>query len=305
MLNLFAATGHINYAKSARLYLPFMLELPKDFPWLHEMFINQGFHAVRRSSRYWAGLWTDLVIEQVMMRSIKSRGGLTRGRGITKSVRLQWILSMHKCAGVHEAMTTMTNMKTNASEQHIELGRSRCKRDFQDLLKIQEWFDQHEPFDLHEVKLRSLPSGLTTTAGDGINPDKAEEVGLNIHVQHDGLNVAEASIKRSGHIKPLADLKPGVQVDQQKLSINPTILFSRFIAIVQREEDMRPYFDFELTAFPTSLFKDNFMRKAVKAQLAKSLTDSTDSSELRRRLKHVLDGGALLHRVKRGKKMSY
>ena len=67
MLNLFAATGHINYAKSTRVYLQLMLELPKDFPWLHEMFINQGFHTVRRSSRYWAGLWTDLVIEQVMM----------------------------------------------------------------------------------------------------------------------------------------------------------------------------------------------------------------------------------------------
>ena len=102
-----------------------MLELPKDYPWLHKMFINKGFHAVRRSSRYWAGLWTDLGTEQVMMRSIKSRGGLTRGRGITESVRLQWILSMHKCAGIHEAMTTMTNMKTKTSEQHVELGRSR------------------------------------------------------------------------------------------------------------------------------------------------------------------------------------
>ena len=101
-----------------------MLELPKGFPWLHEMFVNQGFHAVRRSNRYWAGLWTGLVINQVMMRSIKSQGGLTRGRGITESVCLQW---MHKCAGIHEAMTMLTDMKTKASEQHIELGRSRCR----------------------------------------------------------------------------------------------------------------------------------------------------------------------------------
>jgi len=99
MLNVFAATGHINYAKSARLYLQLILELPNGFPWLHEIFSTQGFHVVCRSSRYWAGL---LVIEQVVMRSIKSRGGLTRGRGITESVCLQWILSMHKCAGVHD-----------------------------------------------------------------------------------------------------------------------------------------------------------------------------------------------------------
>jgi len=63
---------------------------------------------------------------------------------------------MHRCAEVHEAMTTMTEVRMKASEQHIELGRSRCNCDFQDLLKIQEWFDQHEPFDLKEVKLRSL-----------------------------------------------------------------------------------------------------------------------------------------------------
>ena len=189
MLNLFAATGHINYAKSARLYLQLMLELPKDFPWLQEMFVNEGFHAVHKSNRYWAGLWTDLVIEQVMLRSIKSQGGLTRGIGITESVCLQWILSMHKCAGIHETMTMMTNMKIKANERHIEFVRSRCKHDFQDLLKIQELFDQHEPFDVKEVKLRLLSSGLTTTEGDDINPYKAEEVGLKIQMQFDGLNV--------------------------------------------------------------------------------------------------------------------
>ena len=98
MLNLFAATGHINYAKNAFLYLQLVLELPNDFPWLYELFITQGFHAVHRSSRYWAGLWTDLVVEQVMMQYFKScwggggGGGLTRGREITESVHLQWIL---------------------------------------------------------------------------------------------------------------------------------------------------------------------------------------------------------------------
>ena len=80
MLNLFAATGHFNYAKSARFYLQHMLDLPKDHPEIYASFIHKGCHAIRRSERNWAGLWFDLVIEQVMMRSIKSRGGLTRGR---------------------------------------------------------------------------------------------------------------------------------------------------------------------------------------------------------------------------------
>jgi len=60
-----------------------MRQLPKTHPWLHVQFEQHGFHTVRRSDRYWSGLWTDLVIEQVLMRSPKSRGGLTRGRGMT------------------------------------------------------------------------------------------------------------------------------------------------------------------------------------------------------------------------------
>ena len=51
MLNLFA-----DYAKSSRLYVQMMLELPNDHPWLYKCFTEQGFHVVRRSSRYWAGL---------------------------------------------------------------------------------------------------------------------------------------------------------------------------------------------------------------------------------------------------------
>jgi len=34
MLNLFAATGHLNYAKCARLYVQMMTELPNSHPWL-------------------------------------------------------------------------------------------------------------------------------------------------------------------------------------------------------------------------------------------------------------------------------
>ena len=74
MLNLFAASGHLNYAKSARLYVQQMMSLSEKHPWIHEQFEN-GKHTVQRSQRYWAGLWSDLVIEQTLMRSVKSTGG--------------------------------------------------------------------------------------------------------------------------------------------------------------------------------------------------------------------------------------
>lgn len=41
---------------------------------------GDGFRIVRRSDQKWEGLSTDLVVEQVLMRSMKMSGGLTRGR---------------------------------------------------------------------------------------------------------------------------------------------------------------------------------------------------------------------------------
>ena len=305
MMNLFAATGHINYAKSSRLYLQLMLELPTDHPWLYNCFVEQGFHSVRRSSRYWAGLCTDLVIEQVMMRSIKSRGGLTRGRGMTETVHLQWIYSMHKCARVHDAMTAITNLKHNTSDQHVELGISRCKRDFKDLCSIQEWFDQHEPFDINEPRLRSLSLGLIAAEGDGINCDKTEQIGVQIQKQLDNISVTEGSNKRSQQVRSLNHLLPGLKVDKKQVYINPTILFSRLIAIIQREEEISPYFDYELTVIPTSLFKDNTMRKTPKSQLAKAVANNVQPCEHNVQATHVIDGGALIHKVKWPKKATY
>ena len=67
MLPYFAATGHNLYAKSAYLYLQCILDLHNSNPTVYDMFLN-GFHVIRRSDRYWAGLSSDLIIEQVLMR---------------------------------------------------------------------------------------------------------------------------------------------------------------------------------------------------------------------------------------------
>ena len=75
MLNFFAPTGHTHYAKSACLYVQQMRKLPETHPWLYEQFIL-GHHTVQRTPKNWTGVWTDLAIEQTLMRLIKSRGRL-------------------------------------------------------------------------------------------------------------------------------------------------------------------------------------------------------------------------------------
>lgn len=174
MIDLFSVTGHINYSKCAKLYLQQMLELETTYPWVHTNFSEHGYHTVRRSDRFWAGLWTDLIIEQILMRGLKSRGGLTRGRGVSESVRLLWVKTMHRCASIHNAMSNLTKVLHKTSEQHTELGQSRIKRDNDDLMKIINWFKWHNPFTLDDTSLRSLSMGLTASEENDLNCDDAD-----------------------------------------------------------------------------------------------------------------------------------
>ncbi|KAJ8414824.1 hypothetical protein AAFF_G00023470 [Aldrovandia affinis] len=107
MLPFMAASGHNLYTKSAWIYVQRMCKLQVDHPDVYKRF-GEGFHVVRRSDRVWAGLSVDLVIEPVLMRSMKTSGGLTRGRGMTELQRLKWLLSMPACAEVNNAMQELT-----------------------------------------------------------------------------------------------------------------------------------------------------------------------------------------------------
>ena len=49
-------------------------------------------HVIRRNDRFWADLSTDLIIDQVLMRNLKTTDGLTRKIGIKESPRLVWLL---------------------------------------------------------------------------------------------------------------------------------------------------------------------------------------------------------------------
>lgn len=84
MMSYMAASGHNMYAKSLSIYLHKMRQLQKTDPQVYQRFHDNGLQVVRRSDEHWAGLSPDLVIEQVLMRGMKSTGGLTRGRGMSE-----------------------------------------------------------------------------------------------------------------------------------------------------------------------------------------------------------------------------
>ena len=128
MLSYFAAAGHRLYAKSAYVYLQTMTMLPETHPDFHQKF-EEGYHLVRRSDRYWGGLFTDLIIEQVLMRSVKTHGGRTRGKGMTETQRLLRVMSMPACANMNDAMQKFTGVSYETSDQHKDVSKARQARE--------------------------------------------------------------------------------------------------------------------------------------------------------------------------------
>ena len=64
-------------------------------------------------------------IEQVLMRSIKTHGGLTRGNGMTENQRLVWVLSMSVCASINETMQKFSGVSYETSDQHKDVSAAR------------------------------------------------------------------------------------------------------------------------------------------------------------------------------------
>jgi len=300
MLNLFAASGHNSYTKSARLYLQIMFDLPTTYPWLHEQLSSRGFHAVRRSERYWAGLSTDLIIEQVMMRSVMSRGGLTHGPGMTESVRLLWVSSMHKCGTVYSALNDLVKASQSSDDnEHADMGPSQVRRDTVDLNTIVRWFRSHNPLTVTDRRLHSLSSGVAASHSDGINCHEAEAVGARIMSKMDDVVFTDVVLKKIDQAKTLEHIGNKVLIGTKKLVLDCTILFSRLLVIIQRNTDIEPFFRYELTATPTALFTDTSMRKCVKSVLAKELKKHVSTDTVVSIPKtFVVDGGWLLHKVK-------
>ena len=176
-----------------------MQKLQQDHPDIYKSFL-EGYHVLRRSNRYWAGLSTDLVIEQVLMRSVKTSGGLTRGRGMTEVQRAQWLLSMPACADVNSAMQNLTGVGFHTSEQHKETSNSRKKRDKMDTLKILSFLQERNPFS-EDISLRNIETGVTADAS--VNVDKAKEIGTKIIESMAGKNCRFyfQEIKSSNHFE--------------------------------------------------------------------------------------------------------
>ena len=301
-LPIFAAAGHFNYLKCTYLYLMKMVSLESTKPEVYALF-QKGLFVIRRTDNFWAGLSCDLVIEQALMRALKSRGGLTRGSEMTEKQRVIWTMSAPACSEFNLSMQEFSEQAYTTSDQHKDASKARMERDVSDFNKLLSRLQSYSPFSSDDDALRNIVTG--TEANSDVNVDQYESIGEGIISKMIGQPVFSYSFSRKDRVKTVASAS-SVKVAQDQ-TIDPALLFQRLLIVAQTGDvELTTVLDHELCPFPPSLFEaKNVLRKADKPQLATAITKFTSSSsddsvvnEIPVTDRYVLDGGSLLFRLK-------
>ena len=125
---------------------------------------------------------------------MKTSGGLTtRGRGMTQTQRLVWLMAHTVCAEVNNAMQQLTGVQYNTSEQHKDLTTARQGIYIADSCELLECLESRNPFS-DNCSLRSIATG--TNAGISVNVDTAKDVGEKILTSMSQQKVLQHSFKK-------------------------------------------------------------------------------------------------------------
>ena len=295
MLPYLHAAGHLPYAKSAHLYVQQMEDLNSE---VESMFVESGYFTIRRTDKLWSGVWSDMTIEQVLMRAMKATGGLTGGRGISESTLARWIKALPLTVTLCNSLEDFAGVVHEASEQHKELRPSRQTKDNEDVDRFIEWLTSHSPFEARPTDmLVSLSTGVI--ADETVNCDDAWTVGTDSQKDMIGKTFAEVKLQRKSRVKSLASMNNTVKVRGKEMVVQPQQMLNRILAVLDSAKDLATCFKYELAPRPPSLFDDISMRRPSKAALASLLLSllPPGSADLPEDPVYVIDGGHLLHSV--------
>ena len=231
MLPYLAAAGHSLYVKC--LYLQEMASLPNDHPDVHEKFMS-SYHSVRRSDRFWGGLSTNMIIEQVLMRSVKTSGGLTGGKGINEHRQLVWLLSMPICAETNRVMQSLSGVDFNSGKQNKDICKARMQRDLKDTVTVLTSLAEHSPF-AEDPSLCNIMTGVN--ADSNVNVDAAAEVGTKVLESMTGKSVCSYSFSRCAQAITMAS-KSSLTIGIESVQVDPQLLFQRLILACNSAEEL-------------------------------------------------------------------
>jgi len=129
------------------------------------------------------------------MRSLKTTGGLTKGREMTDSQRLVWCASSPVCAEVNDAMQQLTSVKYIPRVDSIikYLSKARQGRDMTDTMELVSVLKDRNPFDDNPLS-GNVVTGVATRVD--VNVEQAQRIGQDILSDMVGQHVQQYTFKK-------------------------------------------------------------------------------------------------------------
>lgn len=159
---------------------------------------------------------------------------------------------------------------------------------------------KNNPFDPTVKTLVSIWTGIIAADADNINCDLAKEVGVAIHLSMDNTTFTDVKLRKADQVRTFSVINDKNSISRKDKPADMSNLFHRFLIQAERTQDIASYFSYELTAELIALFKNGYMRKPKKPQLARCLDArlTSESVDIAAGATFVIDGGSLRHEVR-------
>ena len=186
------------------------------------------------------------------MRSIKTLGGLIRGRGMTEQQRTVWFLSTPACS----QMQQVSGVCYDGSEQHKEVSNSLTNKDYENALMVMQYILPRSPF----CPMKELINIHTGEVADrNVNADEGYKIGLKMTESLTGVDIDKFIFKQKDR-PVIMKSESSIKTDNEEIFLDPMFLFQRLIASVQGigcDVDVETGFSYELCTFLLALSENN------------------------------------------------
>ncbi|KAJ8897683.1 hypothetical protein PR048_003033 [Dryococelus australis] len=199
-------------------------------------------------------MWSDMAIEQTLMSDMKSKGGLTQGRGLSDSVLAKWVGSARTATAMCSSLEVFASVHFMSGEQHVDFCVSRINRDDQDRGKF---------------------------AQCNINCHKAAEIGSCTMGTYVGTNFADMKQSKKNAVVLLTAMSNIIKVNNEILMVDPMMIFQRTLISTKRDEDVADLLKYELSPYPMTHFDKGCMRKTKMSALYDAFPLCSSSVDLK------------------------
>ena len=285
-----------NYARWGPVYVAEMMLLPENAPEISKQF-QAGKHVVRRStSNAFNGVWSDLGLEQSIVKDSKSKQRGIIGFSRNHIATLKWYLTVHEKSAVLTNFKAMCGLNPNEDSVHQDSKARTIRSDERDIQSITRTILERfgNPFILDLNERNEEPEPLVNIANGMRCPSdvadellEAKETGKKALLEflEDRLNKAVTPISapiRRLKLKtfsgiPRKDTKQKGKVSSLESDRN---LFARLIVVSkERVVDLEKMFQFELSSIPLAIAEDEeTLARGTKANILHELEKEITAS---------------------------